>query len=59
MKKNKFEKKIRLIDITDLKNFDLNNKKINLLNVEYKNKTKSLQQKYNYIKKCFDISFEI
>ena len=48
-----------MIDITDLKNFDLNNKKINLLNVEYKNKTKSLQQKYNYIKKCFDISFKI
>ena len=61
MKKNNYRKKIRLIEIKDLKNQKLNNKMINLINVDNNNlklKAKSSLSS-NYLKKCFDISLKI
>ena len=57
-----FKKKINIIDPKNLANLNLNNKKINIINVEYKyhkifNKISSHSKKY--INKCFDIAFSI
>ncbi len=60
MKKNKFKRSIRLININDIKK-DLNNKMINIINVDYDelNSKKQKFKKILYLKKCFEISFKI
>ncbi len=61
MSKLKFQKKIRSLDFQNIKNYKLNNKTINLIDVNYKNK--KLKTKINssnlYIKNCFNIAFKI
>ena len=49
----KFNKKIRIINIKDLKNLKLNNKYINLINTIYESNKK------DYIKNSFKIAFKI
>ena len=39
MKKNRFKKKLNILDTHKLKKYDLNNKSINLIDIECKNKT--------------------
>ncbi len=62
MKKFRFKSSIKLLDFKKLDEYNLNNKSINLINVDYnfrrKFKDKS-QITNNYIKKCFEISFKI
>tara|TARA_B100000902_G_scaffold128480_1_gene127759 strand:+ start:2182 stop:3138 length:957 start_codon:yes stop_codon:yes gene_type:complete len=59
MKKNKFKKDIKIINLTDLRKNNLSNKMLNCINVNHddnkipKHKTKA------YIKNCFDVSFKI
>ncbi len=53
MKKFKIKKELNLIDIVNLKKNKFENKKINLINVNFKNNEK------NYIKDCFDLAFKI
>jgi len=62
MKKLKIKKKIRLINILDLKKKYLNNKKINLINIDYNQKKpfeKISNKSYIYIKKSFDLALQI
>ena len=62
MKKLKINKKIRKIDYLDLKNYQLDNKKINLINVDFDQKKpfeKISSKSNNYIKKSFDIAIKI
>ncbi len=62
MKKLKFKKKIKILDYKNLNKYKLNNKAINLINVNYKTKYafEKISQKSNkYISKCFDIAFNI
>ena len=62
MNKFKFKKDIKLIDIDNLKKLKLDNKKINLINIDYitNNKIKNNNYKYDiYIKNCFDSAFKI
>ena len=59
MKKLKINKKIRKIDYLDLKNYQLDNKKINLINVDFDQKKpfeKISSKSNNYIKKSFVIA---
>tara|TARA_A100001011_G_scaffold367051_1_gene420137 strand:+ start:755 stop:1720 length:966 start_codon:yes stop_codon:yes gene_type:complete len=62
MNKLKFKKKIKIIKITDLKNKNLNNNSINLIDIKY-NQSSAFQKisskSKNYIKKSFDIAFKI
>ena len=54
MKKLNINKKIRLIKLLDLKNINLNNKKINLIDVNFNQKKafdKISSKSNNYIKK--------
>ena len=60
MKKFKVKKKINLLEISKLKSYDLDNKSINLINVNFnQNKAfKNISSKSNrYIKNCFKIAF--
>ena len=62
MKKLNMNKKIRLIKLLELKNISLNNKKINLINVNFYQKKafdKISNKSNNYIKKSFDIALKI
>ena len=62
MKKLNINKKIRKIDYLDLKNYQLDNKKINLINVDFDQKKpfeKISSKSNNYIKKSFDIAIKI
>ncbi len=62
MKKLNFKKKIKILDKKILKSYKLDNSSINLIDVKYKtNKAfKKISSKSNiYVKKCFDIAFEI
>ena len=62
MKKLKFKKKIRLIDYNKIPNYRLNNKSINLINVEYNtNKAfnKISKKSNSFIRKSFDIAYHI
>tara|TARA_B100001121_G_C18582620_1_gene570496 strand:- start:29 stop:994 length:966 start_codon:yes stop_codon:yes gene_type:complete len=62
MSKLKFKKKINLINSNKLNLIKLNNKTINLIDVKYNQKTafkKISKKSKNYIKKSFDIAFEI
>tara|TARA_Y100000992_G_scaffold254376_1_gene187235 strand:+ start:360 stop:1301 length:942 start_codon:yes stop_codon:yes gene_type:complete len=54
MKKNNFKKKINLIYSENLENYKLDNKSINLINVNY-----SPSKPKIYTKNCFDIAFNI
>ena len=62
MKKLKFKKKIKLLDDKEYLGSKLNNKSINLVNVNFKtNKAfgKISSKSNNYIKNCFDIALKI
>ena len=62
MKKLNISKKIRLIRLLDLKDTNLNNKKINLINVTFEQKkafNKISDKSNDYIKKSFDIALKI
>tara|TARA_Y100000768_G_C23961299_1_gene675521 strand:- start:867 stop:1832 length:966 start_codon:yes stop_codon:yes gene_type:complete len=62
MAKLNFKKKIRLINKENLKIQKLDNKYINIINVNY-NASKAFEKisskSNNYIKKCFEVAFEI
>ena len=62
MKHLKFKKKIKLIDPKNLNNIDLNNKSINIIDVEYypKKAFEKISNKSNiYIQNSFEIAFKI
>ena len=62
MKKLNFKKKIKVLDQKNLKSYRLENKSINLINVNYNNDKafEKISSKSNiYIKKCFETAFEI
>ena len=62
MIKLNFKKKITILDYKNILNYKLDNKSINLVNVDYNvNKAfeKISSKSNNYIKKSFDIAFEI
>ena len=62
MKKLKVKRQIRLIDFPKLKKSRLDNKKINLINVNFNQKKafdKISNKSNNYIKKSFDIALKI
>jgi len=62
MKKLNIKRKIRLINFSNLKKYNLDNKKINLVNVNF-NQNKPFDiitsKSNNYIKKSFDIALKI
>ena len=57
LKKEKFNKKIKLLEVNNLYSCKLNNNSINLINVKLINQKKNTLNKY--IKNCFDIDFQI
>ncbi len=62
MIKFNFKKKIRLLDQKNLKENKIDNKKINLINIDLKNsKVEKLDLKLSsiYITKCFDVAFRL
>ena len=62
MKKINFKKKVKLIDKNNLKKSKLNNKYINLINVNYykaKNLKKNLSNTASYVYECFETAFKI
>ena len=62
MQKLGVNRKIRLINFSTLKNYRLNNKKINLINVNFNQKKPFdiiSSKSNNYIKKSFDIALKI
>ena len=62
MQKLKCKKKIRLLDKKKLDYYSLNNKSINLIDINYKQKkafTKISDKSIPYIKKSFKVAFEI
>ena len=62
MRKLNIKIKIRLIDFSDLKKIQLDNKKINLINVSFNQKKPFdiiTSKSNNYIRKSFDIALEI
>ena len=61
MSKFKFNKKINLLNIEDLENYNLNNKFINLIDVKlnYSESNKDLKFSNSYIKNCFNVAFKI
>ena len=54
LKKFNIKKKIKLIELNNLKKNKLDNKKINVINVEYKNNMEKI-----YLKRCFQIAFTL
>ena len=62
MKKFKIKKRINLLEISKLKSYNLNNKSINLINVNFnQNKTfKNISSTSNrYIQNCFEVAFDL
>ena len=62
MKKFNFKKKIRLLDLNYIKNYHLNNKNINVINVDLKkslNKKKNNKLSTDYIDKSFKLGFKL
>jgi len=62
MKKLNFKKKIRKLKIEDLHSYKLDNKSINLININYNPKiafSKISSKSNNFIKKSFDTAFKI
>ena len=62
MKKLKVKKKIKLLDISKLNNYNLNNKSINLIDINF-NQKKAFQKITNksnkFIKECLQIAFKL
>ncbi len=62
MKKLKFKKKIKILNLKNLSKYKLNNNSINLINIQY-NQKKAFEKisfkSNNYIKKSFDVAFKI
>ncbi len=54
MKKYNFKRKIKLLNLKNLKNLKLDNKTINLIDVNYENKNQNI-----FLKNIFDIAFKI
>ena len=62
MKKFNFNRKIQILNPKNLDIKKINNKKINLINVELYNsniKKLKLKLKTNYIERCFNLSFQL
>ena len=62
MKLNKFKKGINEIDISNISNLKINNKKINLINVKLSSKYKNSNKIKNiniYINQCYKIAFNL
>ena len=62
MRKLNIKKKIRNINFLDIKNSNLDNKKINLINIDFSQKKpfdKISNRSNDYIKMCFDIALKI
>ena len=63
MKKFKYKKEIKIINSLNLQKQKLNNKYLNLVNVEYKMVKESensyYKQKKIYIEKCFEVAFKL
>ena len=62
MKKFNFNKKIKILDQKNLEEAKIDNNKINLINIKLHNsdiKNLRLKLKSNYIKKCFDVAFQL
>ena len=56
------KKKIRVLNIKDIKSLKINNKKINLIDVNYKtsnNQKLKIKLQNKYINECFNIAFKI
>jgi 4-hydroxy-L-threonine phosphate dehydrogenase PdxA len=54
MKKNKFKKGIKLLNLSKLSEYILDNRSINLVNIEF-----NLNKSNKYINECFKIAFKI
>ena len=62
MKKLKFSKKIKLLSSHQLSKYKLDNKYINLINVEYTQKqafSKISNKSNKYVEECLNLSFQI
>ena len=62
MNKLKFKKKIRLIDHNQLKKYKLNNKSINLINIDYETSKafEKISSKSNeYLERCFQMALKL
>ena len=63
MKKFKYKKEIKIINSLNLQKQKLNNKYLNLVNVEYKmvkaSENSYYKQKKIYIEKCFEVAFKL
>ena len=62
MKKFKIKKKINLLEISKLKSYNLNNKSINLINVNFNQKKvfeKISNTSNRYIQNCFEVAFDL
>jgi 4-hydroxythreonine-4-phosphate dehydrogenase len=62
MRKLKFKKKINILDISKLKKYKLDNKSINLINVEYiqnQGFEKITNKSNQFIENCFAIAFQL
>ena len=62
MKKLKFNKKIKLLNSHNLSEYKLDNKCINLINVEYAQKQafcKISSKSNKYVEECLNLSFQI
>ena len=62
MKKLKYKNKIKMLDISNISNYVLNNKSINIIDVNYRQKKafKNITSKSNqYIEKCFKIAIKL
>ena len=61
MKRFNFKRKVNFIKVDDIKNYKFDNKKINLIDVNYDYNLINPNPKKNsiYIKKCFKIAFKI
>jgi 4-hydroxythreonine-4-phosphate dehydrogenase len=62
MKKLKIKKKICLLDVSKLEKYSLNNKSINLININFDQKKafeKITKKSNRFIKNCFDVAFKL
>ena len=62
MKKLNFSREIKIYEFPEIYTSKLNNKKINIINVDLKTSLKQIQKKQEsktYIEKCFTIAFEL
>ena len=62
IKKFKINRKIRVLNIKNIKNIKIDNKKINLININFKNSNNQkikIKLQNKYINECFNIAFKI